>query len=242
MTIRSKTLGIAIFAVFILGIGLSMAFNLWRTEGSKIPARFSAGEFSGQYNPAEIRGSYSFDDIAANFDVSVEVLTKAFGVSDRETPGSFQVKELESLYGALDDGGEVGTDAVRLFVARYTGLPYSANESTRIPLPAIIQLRDKLGTDELEAIRKISVNLSDLSGAIHDEAAAGIAHDESEQVVKGKTTYADLLDWGLTKEEIEDILGFDMGARSEKVRDQIFEKDLEFGDYKNKLQAAIDSK
>jgi hypothetical protein len=242
MTIRSKPLGITIFVIFILGIGLSMAFNLWQTEGRKIPIRFSAGEFSGQYNPADIRGSYSFNDIEAHFDVTVDVLTKAFGVSDRETPGSFQVKELESLYGALDDGGEVGTDSIRLFVARYAGLPYNPNVSTRMPAPAISLLKDKISTDELEAIRKISVNLSELGNVNHDEPAVNDTHDESDRVVKGKTTFADLLDWGLTREEIEDILGFSMGARSETVRDKIFENNLEFGDYKNKLQSALDSK
>ena len=78
MKVRSPLLAVIIVAVFVSGIGLSMAFNLWRTEASKEPARYESGEFAGEYNPADIRGSYTFGDIEDTFGVPAQVLGKAF--------------------------------------------------------------------------------------------------------------------------------------------------------------------
>ena len=146
MKIRSIQLAPVILILFIAGIGLTMAFNLWKTESSKQPAKYLSGEFAGEYNPGDIRGSYSFDDISDAFDIPVATLAKAFGVEDRKNPGDFQAKELEEMYGPQTDGGEVGTDAVRLFTAIYSGRPYTPEETTRLPNPAVALLKDKLST------------------------------------------------------------------------------------------------
>ena len=57
MKLKSKHLVPLILVVFVAGIAGTMAFNLWRTEGSKIPAKLSGGEHDGEYNPSDIRGS-----------------------------------------------------------------------------------------------------------------------------------------------------------------------------------------
>ena len=118
MKVGSKLLAPIILAVFVAGIGLSMAFNIWITESTKIPATYSTGEFSGEYNPADIRGSYSLGDISTAFGIEIDVLAKAFGI-DEANPSSFQVKQFEEIYIPLEDGSEVGTDSMRLFVSRY---------------------------------------------------------------------------------------------------------------------------
>lgn len=244
MIIKSRTLAPVIIIIFIAGITLSMGLNLWKTESTKIPARYISGDFEGEYNPADIRGSYSLSDIANSFEVSVEVLAKAFGINGVADMGAFQVKNLETIYTALPDGGEVGTDAVRLFVARYTDLPYTPEESTRLPNPAITLLKDKLAPADLEALRAIGVSLSDLQTGVLESNPGDteIVHEEStEAVIKGKTTFNELLEWGLTKEKIEEILGMEMGARSQTVRDFLYNQGLEFSGYKTKLQELLDS-
>ena len=231
MTIRSKLLSLILVVGLLGGIGLTMAFNLWRTESSKVAAVFQSGDFAGEKNPADIRGSYSFDDIEKNFAITVSILSRAFGVADRINPGAFQTKELEELYGPLADGGEVGTDAVRLFVARYVGVPYIPLESTRLPSPAISELTEKLAPADLDALKRISAPQTEAD------------HSPTEQLlVKGKTTFSELLDWGLTQKEIEDILGIPMGPQSIAVRDFLAQQDIEFSDYKARLQALVDSK
>ncbi len=244
MKLRSKQLAPIIALAFIVGIGLTMVFNIWITESSKVPATYVSGEFAGEYNPGDIRGSYSFDDIEKAFKVPVEVLAKAFGVEDRSNPGDFQAKELEEMFGPQDDGGEVGTDAVRLFTARYTGLPYTPEETTRLPNPAVALLKDKLSTADFQALQKIGVSLGDLTPAEAVEGTAEVVEHatDEEMAIKGKTTFDDLLSWGLTKEEIEGILGMPMGTRATAIRDFVMEQGLEFSEYKDQLQQLLDAK
>jgi hypothetical protein len=241
MRITSKTLAPVILIVFILGIGLSMAFNIWITESSKIPAIYESGEFSGVSNPADIRGSYKFSDIEKAFEIESSMLAAAFGMKDLENPEDFQIKGLEELYGATEDGGTIDTDAVRLFVARYKGLPYTAEDTTRLPSPAVNILKDKLAPADLEALRAISIQLD----AVRVEEIANPdadEHVEVEAVIKGKTTFDELISWGLSADEIESILGMEMGPRALTVRDYLSEKGLEFSEYKIELQELLDSK
>lgn len=240
MNIRSALLAPVIVLSFVVGIGLTMAFNLWETESSKVPATYLSGEFAGEYNPGDIRGSYSFDDIEEAFGVPVEVLAKAFGVTETAKPGDFQAKQLEEIYAGLPEG-EVGTDAVRLFTALYIGRPYTPEETTLLPSPALSILKEKLSTADYEALREKSVSLSDIR---LEEPLTATEHTESEDdtAIKGKTTFADLLDWGLSREEIEEVLGRPMGSRTAAVRDYLMEAGLEFSEYKTALQALVDSK
>ena len=45
---------------------------------TKFLPSIKTGEFAGQYNPADIRGSYTFDDISNAFEIPIEDLGKAF--------------------------------------------------------------------------------------------------------------------------------------------------------------------
>jgi hypothetical protein len=121
MTLTSKPLAIILFIIMFGGIAVSAALGWWQTESTKVPAAFTEGEYEGQANPADIRGSYTFSDISDSFDVTPEILAQAFQVTS-DGPASFAVKDLEALY--LDSGYEIGTNSIRLFVAFYAGLPF----------------------------------------------------------------------------------------------------------------------
>jgi hypothetical protein len=238
MTVRSKHIVPIILAVFVLGIGGTMIFNLWQTTSSKIPATYTSGEFAGQYNPGDIRGSYSFGDIEEAFDVPAEALAKAFGVSDSENPAAFLCKSLEDLYGEMENG-EIGTDSVRWFVALYTGLPYTPKEDTLLPSPAVSALKGRIDQTELEALRDKAVSLSTTKQA--PASAAEDSHTEEEAgQVKGKTTFGELLDWGVSKDEIEQALGLPIGKPGVTARDYCIENGIEFSTVKGALQAAAD--
>ena len=58
--------------------------------------------------------------------------------------------------------------------------------------------------------------------------------------IKGKTLFSDLLDWGLEKDQIEEVLGMPMGAGSVTVRDFCSEHGIEFSVVKEGLQAILD--
>lgn len=141
------------------GIGLSSILGFWQTESSKVPAVFNVGEFKGQYNPADIRGSYSFGDINKIFDVPVDVLAEAFGV-EKAAAVNFKNKELEVKYEGLEQ--EIGTGSVRLFIALYKGLPYNLETvETWLPDKAvdILKERNNLTKEQLEYIDKHTVKL-----------------------------------------------------------------------------------
>jgi hypothetical protein len=236
MTLRSKHIVPIILAVFVVGIGSTMILNLWRTTSSKIPATYTQGEFAGQYNPADIRGSYSFGDIEEAFAVPVKALADAFAIADTENPAAVLCKSLEDLYGDTEDG-EIGTDSVRWFVALYTGLPYSPAEDTLLPSASITVLRERLGEEELDARKTETVDLS----AVIKAPEQSETHTETETgVVKGKTTFGELRSWGVSEETVEQILGLPAGTAGTTVRDYCIENGIEFSTVKDALQQAAD--
>jgi hypothetical protein len=242
MKISSKIIAIVVPVILFGGIAVSAALNMWVTESTKIPITYTDGEFAGEYNPADIRGSYSLGDIENAFKVPVDVLARAFGVAGVENPSGFLVKGLEDMYAGLaSETVEVGTDSVRAFVALYRGLPYTPEEDTVLPNPAASQLR-ALGTlseDQLAWLEAHRVDIAD----VKPEAVAADheTSNEEDRTIRGKTTFGELLEWGVTKEQIEAILAMPIGARGTAVRDYFIDKGLEFSTYKTQLQELVDS-
>ena len=78
MKLKSNVLAIAVLAILFGGILLSSGLGWWQTESSKEAATFTEGEFAGMPNPADIRGSYTFGDVQANFGVPAEVAGASF--------------------------------------------------------------------------------------------------------------------------------------------------------------------
>ena len=238
MKLKSWTVALIVFVILFGGIGLSMAFNLWRTTSSKIPASFSAGEHAGEYNPGDIRGSYTLGDIEKAFQVPVDVLGKAFGVGYSENLEAFQVKGLEELYAGAAGDREIGTDSVRLFVALYKGLPYTPEETTALPHPAVSRLRE-LGTLSEEQVVFLDGIKVDVSQVKSTEAVE--SHDEpADRSIKGQTTFGELLQWGLTREQIEEVWGLNMGAPGVMMRDFAANNGMEFSAVKSQLQELAD--
>jgi pyruvate/2-oxoglutarate dehydrogenase complex dihydrolipoamide acyltransferase (E2) component len=147
----------------VAGIGGTMALNLWKTTATKEPAKFTSGELAGQSNPADIRGSYTFGDIAAAFPVPVDALAQAFGVKEGD-PAAFQCKQLETIY-AGTEGGEIGTDSVRWFVALYAGLPYTPEDDSLLPAGALEVLAPRLSPERLAEVKAKTVGLAEASPA-----------------------------------------------------------------------------
>ena len=139
MKITYKPLGVFVVALLAAGIGGAKLVGLWKTESTKQPVAIREGEFAGMPNPSDIRGSYTWGDVARAFNFDVQLALKAFGASD---PAA-KVNTLESIYGgaSLPEGTEIGTDAVRLFVSLLTGLPHAPEGSTILPFSAIEVLR-----------------------------------------------------------------------------------------------------
>ena len=242
---KLKSIHVAVITlVFIFdGIALTSLLGMWKTTNDKIPAKYKDGEFAGQYNPADIRGSYTFDDISNAFEIPIEDLGKAFGVEDPAKYASFQCKELESMYALLAaEGKEVGTGSVRYFVALYKGLPIEVEEDTYLPKTAveILKAKARLTEEQIKSIEKYSVALPEVSAAF-SVSASSPENATADRIIKGNTTFKDLMDWGVKKEAIEKIINDKIPDPGKTIKDYSSAKGLEFSTLKEPLQKLVDT-
>jgi len=259
--IKTRHLAIAVPAIFVAGIALTMAFNLWQTTSSKEPAKYTSGEFAGQANPADIRGSYTFGDVVRAFPgVPLEALAEAFGVTG--DAAVFAVKNLEALAEAggesaegQAEGGayEIGTDSVRLFVARYAGLAFEPEPNTGLPARAV-ELLAATGRLDAAALSDVESRIVGAEATAATAAAAPAAEPvaataaarspepaSADRTVKGSTTFRQLADWGVTDEALADVLGAEPGAAGTTLRDWCIARGIEFSTVKAKVQALVDT-
>ena len=256
MTINSKTLAALVVTILFGGILISAQLGWWQTESSKVAAIFTEGEFAGQANPADIRGSYTFGDVEKNFGVPASLLSQAFNVST--DPADFQVKNLEGT--ATESGVEIGTASVRLFVAFYKNLPFDLSTDIYLPEGAAALLKQQALTAEQSAYlethtAKLAPAGAETAPAVESAPAAAStampeetpkaetapASESTDRLIKGKTTFGEILGWGVPQASIEQILGkpmpTDAGAT---VKDFCTANSLDFETIKPALQAEVD--
>ena len=245
MIITSKSLAVIIFATILGGIAFAYSLGWWATESSKLPAAFTEGEFAGQANPADIRGSYTFGDISNSFEVSPELLAQAFGVQI-DNPAAFAVKDLEAVNS--NSGFEIGTASIRLFVARYAGLPFdTTGQEIYLPQSAtdILMKRSDLTADQIAYLEKYSVATGPTNQA--DTATGAIASPSSESpsnpfeyTVKGKTTFGELIQWGVPAASIEKLIGTSVPDPTITLKDYASANGLNLETLRPALQAEVD--
>ena len=148
MKIRPQT-AIVLSILFVLaGILGSWALGWWQTQTDRTPQRLESQRLedmtspsqAGGYDPDDIRGSYTFEDINRFYEVPLADLAAAFTV-DTDRAAGFKVKDFETIF--PDPDGEIGTSSMKLFVAWYKGLPYELKEESFLPAPAAAILREK---------------------------------------------------------------------------------------------------
>ena len=236
MRIKAITAGLVLPVLFIAGIFISSAIGYWGTESLKEPTKFTTGIFEGEADPADIRGSYSFYDLEKAFDIPVNTLAKAFGFLSSENPGEVKLMEFKEVYGIIGDL-EIGTSSMKLFVALYMGLPYDPEDDTAIPEPAW-NLLNKEGKTDKETLSTYSWRIVSLEGFNVSKPEAIVEHTEEivDKTIKGKTLFSDLLDWGLSGEQINAVIGVAMGEPGTTIRDFCTEQGIEFSTIKTSLQ------
>ncbi|CAG1010619.1 hypothetical protein ANAEL_03990 [Anaerolineales bacterium] len=250
MNLTSKLLAAIIVVILFGGIALTTAMGWWQTMSTKEAATYTEGEFAGQANPADIRGSYTFGDVEKNFGIPPSVLAQAFKVESSD-PAAYQVKNLEETY--ADSEFEIGTASVRLFVAFYSGLPFDLSTDIYLPEEAAGLLKERTLTPEqltyLEAhtvpgSASAAVTAPEVDAAPSSQptpAAESASSEEStEKLVKGKTTFQEVLDWGVSQEVIEQVMGKPMPNPLTTVKDFCTEQGLDFETLKPALQAEVD--
>jgi hypothetical protein len=244
MKIKSIILAVVIPVVILGGMALMSAFGLAESETSREPAKFSQGEAAGEYNPADIRGSYTFDDVSRLFEIPSEELRAAFGLPQDVNLAVFRTGDLETAYAdQLAEGQEMGNAAVQLFVALYKGLPYPLEEENYLPQAAVDLLKSRAVLDEetLAYLDKYTLQLTPLENAVAVAEAQAIAEEEHTEEdglveINGKTTFSQVMDAGVSEERIAEILGMEVPNPVMAIKDFCLENGLEFSTVKGALQ------
>lgn len=204
MRIKTIYMPFIIIGILVLGILISNSLGYWQTTSSKIPKVISKGDFVGQYNPADIRGSYTFADIESAFKIPVEVLAEAFGI-ENDHPEDMQVKELENIYGILEGDLEIGTSSIRYFVALYMRLPYDVSAE----IPYLTEKAVQILTEKqciLSDSKILVIPETLLEGDVNNIASNEIK-DDTLFVISGQTTIKDIIEQGVLIENLEKLLG-----------------------------------
>ena len=274
MRITPRFMAIFIIVILFGGIMLSTGLGYWTTKTTKTPLKFAEGEFAGEYNPADIRGSYTFGDVSSLFEIPIEDLAIAFRVTDKDA-AAVQLKTLEERF--IDLGVDLGTSSVRLFTALYTGLPFELGTEETFLLPeAAALLKEKailtpeqlayldshtvseaatLATPETTVITQapepvventpqVTPQGTPRAGAGTPQGGSGTPdpeHTPEAYAIVGKTTFQNLLDWGVKQEDIEKALGTSMPNANLLIKDWATAQGTPFSTLKTQLQALVDA-
>lgn len=240
--ISSKVVVFATLFLMVSGIFASQSLGYWETESNKIPVLNNAG----QYDPGDIRGSYTFGDVENIFDIRSKELADAFSLQAND-PAKINVKDLESIFEDVEV--EVGTSSVRYLVSLYTGIESKLAEPVPLPKTAVDLLFKK---DRITKEKYIELNAEAIEISQQDYDAF-LSSSDSEDIlatetngsdvlaleVKGKTTVQDILNAGISKDELEDILGVKVDNNTMLIRDICTNNELSFSDIKIQLNEAI---
>lgn len=234
---KLKMFGIPLLLLVIIfgGIGLSKSLNWWKTESSKEPARISEGEFSGEYDPADIRGSFSFADIAKSFDVTAEVLAEAFPLPNMAA-AEIKAKDIETYYGEMNLPYEIGTGSIRYFTALYTGLPYGGEGALPDTAVAVLERDGKI---DVGYIKGLDIGHTESEqGQNQSEDKVHVELPDGEFTITGETTIKEALENGITREELEGIIG---KFKDDKlvIKDVVQANGLKFGKIKKQLNDIV---
>lgn len=257
--IKSNKMAMAIIGVIFAGIGLTISMDVWATTSSKVPIKYTSGAYEGEYNPIDIRGSYTLSQVSELFEIDLTTLFKAFSVPLELQTDTFKSKDLEGLY--ENSGYEIGNETLQVFVALYKNLPIELDDST-IPISAAELILDhnpdltqeqiafleahqvdvSPGTPKLEVSNEVAVTESTDSEATESEGTESEGTDSegtSEPIVNGTSTFQKLLDAGLTQEQIESVLQEDMTPTNQTVKDFCNSKGIPFSSVKDQLNALL---
>jgi len=257
MKLSSKSLAVIVLVFIFGGIIFTSAMGWWTTVTLKVPVKFTEGEAAGEYNPADIRGSYTFGDIQKSFGIPVGDLANAFQIPANTDPALFQVKSLEGLYAEMEEA--IDTSSMRLFVALYKGLPVDLSAGSYLLPEAVEILREQgkltanqevyltehtAGASTVIPAEQATIEVDQLSAPIplstKGSAEVPTVHVQPVGTVTGKTTFQQLLDMGVPKEKIEGIIGEAIPSPDTIIKDFITQKGLTFSSIKSALQAEVD--
>jgi hypothetical protein len=243
MKLNNAVLFIVVLVFFFGGIGAAIIFNVWETKPGKAIAMYedgnsitpstdgntvapsTGGSFVTPYNPADIRGTHTLAEISQMFNIPLNDLGAAFGLSSVKNLADFRARDLKNVYPNLEKGISLETESVRVFASMYANKQYVYSNTAYLPLSAVKILKEKAKLSR-EQLAFLDTHTIDISG----KQPANTASQETsvQRIVTGETSFQRLLDWGIPREEIEKVIGEKLPATSMLIRDFAAQKNLDF--------------
>ncbi len=213
MRINPFVYGVFVLVVFLGTILGFQAAGVWSVSGKITSSGEAVLPVASDVN--SIKGWMTLEQISTAFNVPVADILKQFELPADIAP-STAIKDLETDVFSVTN--------LRTWLQSRVE-PASVVNETPIPAPQV--------TPELAAT---------ISPAPVDPTATPAATEQitADKLVTGKTTFQELLDWGVSEETIRQILGGDLPALSTVIKDYVTGNGLEFSSIKSALQAEVD--
>ncbi len=207
-----------IYGVFVLVIFLGtilgfQAAGVWSISGKTTASGEAVQPISSDVN--SIKGWMTLEQISTTFNVPVADILKQFELPADTLP-STAIKDLETDVFSVTN--------LRTWLQSQTE-PSSLVSETPASTPQTTPT-----SVETEA-----------PGLVEQTATpAATDHVTADKTVTGKTTFQEMLDWGVPEEAIRQIIGGELPATSTVIKDYVTGKGLEFPSIKAALQVEVD--
>lgn len=210
MKIKPIVYGILVITVFF-GIILGFqAAGVWSTSG-KVDSSGKSIQPSAA-DPTTIKGWMTFEQIVTTYNVPLADILTQFNLP-ASTPITTAVKDLES-----------DTFETSALIAWLQSLSVTGEDPVSTP-------------DAIVATPTPTPLTTEVPGSLTLTATEHLAPDRT---ITGKTTFQELIDWGVTLESIQNSIGYEILIPGVIIKDFAIEKGLTFSDIKTKLQTEID--
>ncbi len=223
MRIHPILYGILVLALFFGTILGFQAAGVWSVSGKVTASGEQVQPLSSDVNT--LKGWMTLEQVSNTYNVSLEEISQQFNLPG-DISSETALKDLES------DSFDVTT--LRDWLeARQTA---ASEDSTAVPGAGVM-------TSATETPEIIEAEAASLPPSLPTETLltpAATLHTPEDRLVTGKTTFQDLLDWGVSKETIEQVIGDHFPALEILVKDEAQNKGLEFPTLKAQLQAEVD--
>lgn len=247
--VKGTILGLIILILMFGGIAATSALGLYSTENEKQPHRIEEGRSSGNYDPEDIRGSYTLKEISDLYDIEGEVLIEAFQLPEGTNLNTFKSKDIEALY--ADAGTEIGNGSLKVFVALYKNLPiFLADDYLPEPAVALIMENNPSLTEEQKIYldghaykteeKPVSAETTEQIAPAETVSSTSEPSTSEEPAINGQITFQGVLDLGITKAQIEEIIKAPMPGTNLTVRGYCQENGLSFSEVKAALSELVE--
>jgi hypothetical protein len=202
-----------VFAIAVLAVFLGTIFAFQAVGFWSVSGKVTGGGEAIQPSADDvdtIKGWMTLEQITSTYHVPLEEILTQFNLRP-DTPSSTPINDLESE--------EFSVTNLRERLQNWGAPKPTAIYSSNTQLPS--------------AIPTIEPTVSAVT-------LLPIEHAETEQTIKGKTTFQDILDWGVKPGQIEQIIGSDLPPTDTVIREYVTQQGMQFSSVKTALQNEID--